>query len=412
MNNTNNSQDYKHFLKHFFMKKKYSIGIYKGGVKSPWSNLTKPEKDKALKKKWYVRWSYRNPETGKMERQVNIYGNANSYTTHSERMKILKILQRNLEDLLKEGFNPYDESNNNYTPDVFTAIDKGLEIKKLHMKHSSFIRFKSDINKLKEYLNDNGFNNRFISSVTKRNITDFLNKSLKEVSPRSRNNYRTSIASLWQCLEDEGMIERNFVKTIPMLKTKPQRNKTYSIKQAEELFEFMSKNHYNLLLFIKFVSYNFLRPIEVCRLKVGSFNLEENTLTVMVKQGVMKTKIIPEILIDELPDMTGLDLEINFFGKENLLEKWDISDDAKRGSFSREFKKVKNHFGLGEEYGIYSFRHYYTTRLYNKLRETLSPYETKSKLMLITGHESMKALEKYLRSIDAELPDDYSSLLT
>jgi len=45
------------------------------------------------------------------------------------------------------------------------------------------------------------------------------------------------------------------------------------------------------------------------------------------------------------------------------------------------------------------------------MRKTLTPFETKSKLMLITGHSTMTALEKYLRDIDAELPEDYSKLL-
>jgi hypothetical protein len=40
-----------------------------------------------------------------------------------------------------------------------------------------------------------------------------------------------------------------------------------------------------------------------------------------------------------------------------------------------------------------------------------SPYAAKSKLMQITGHSSMKALEQYLRSIDAELPEDYSKMI-
>ncbi|SMP22015.1 hypothetical protein SAMN06265346_107110 [Flavobacterium hercynium] len=31
--------------------------------------------------------------------------------------------------------------------------------------------------------------------------------------------------------------------------------------------------------------------------------------------------------------------------------------------------------------------------------------------MLITGHSTMSALEKYLRDIDAVLPDDYSKYL-
>ena len=33
------------------------------------------------------------------------------------------------------------------------------------------------------------------------------------------------------------------------------------------------------------------------------------------------------------------------------------------------------------------------------------------KLMQITGHQTMEALEKYLREIDAALPEDYSHLL-
>ena len=32
--------------------------------------------------------------------------------------------------------------------------------------------------------------------------------------------------------------------------------------------------------------------------------------------------------------------------------------------------------------------------------------------MLITGHATFAALEKYLRDIDAELPEDYSQLIS
>ena len=60
---------------------------------------------------------------------------------------------------------------------------------------------------------------------------------------------------------------------------------------------------------------------------------------------------------------------------------------------------------------MYSFRHTYITHLYRELRKSYTPFETKSNIMLITGHSTMTALEKYLRDIDAELPEDYSHLL-
>jgi len=50
--------------------------------------------------------------------------------------------------------------------------------------------------------------------------------------------------------------------------------------------------------------------------------------------------------------------------------------------------------------------------LYRELVKGSSPFAAKSKLMLITGHGTMDALQKYLRDIDAELPEDYSSYLS
>ncbi len=391
------------------MKKNYSTGIY-NGFKGKWSDLTQKEQTKALGKRWYVRWSYRHPETGKMERQKNIYGGVNNFKTYRERMEILKTHLENLNIMLKKGFDPYNpegkETNENLG--AFEAIDKAMEIKKMHMTPSSFTRFTSDINKFKDYLKRNGFERRFITSVTKKTVTDYLNEVLQDVSSRSRNNYRTNIGTIWQTLEDEGMIERNFVAKIPLLKSKPKRNRTYTTDQVDELFAFMDKNCPNLLLFVKFVSYNFLRPIEVCRLNEHSFDWTGSTLTVKTKGEEMKIKTIPSVLMNEIPktNISGY-----LFTKDGFWGKWDISEDAKRGHFSREFAKVKKHFGLGEDYGIYSFRHFFITKLYRELRKEFSPFETKSKLMLITGHATISALEKYLRSIDAEISEDYSKMI-
>jgi hypothetical protein len=76
-------------------------------------------------------------------------------------------------------------------------------------------------------------------------------------------------------------------------------------------------------------------------------------------------------------------------------------------SAKKKKKVVKDHFNLGNDYDLYSFRHTYITKLYRELAKSYAPFDTKSRLMLITGHASMTALEKYLRDIDAELPEDY-----
>ena len=67
---------------------------------------------------------------------------------------------------------------------------------------------------------------------------------------------------------------------------------------------------------------------------------------------------------------------------------------------------------LGSEYTIYSFRHTFITLLFRKFRKEFTYTETCDKLMLITGHSTLDALKSYLRDVDAELPEDYSGLLT
>jgi integrase len=66
---------------------------------------------------------------------------------------------------------------------------------------------------------------------------------------------------------------------------------------------------------------------------------------------------------------------------------------------------------LGKDFTIYSFRHTFITKLYRQLRKSSPPEIAKANLMQVTGHQTMDALEKYLRDIDAELPPDYSDLL-
>ena len=55
----------------FTMKLNYSEPkIYTGGVDiSSWSKLSKSEKEAALSKDWFVYFSFRNPETGKLKKQ-------------------------------------------------------------------------------------------------------------------------------------------------------------------------------------------------------------------------------------------------------------------------------------------------------------------------------------------------------
>ena len=380
-----------------------------------------------LTKRWYVYFSFRNPATGKLERQTPIYGGANHYTTKGERLEVLSMYRKSLSDFLKKGFNPYEDNTDKIVPksqeketllENAAAINyptikecflKILAIKENVVSVSSYTNYRSKLNKLENWLSTKLPKNPTINLVTKKLIVEYLNEVLTRTSPRTRNNTRTELGSLFQVLVDNEIIPVNFIHSINVLKSTPERNKTYTNNQQEEIYKYLKTNDTILLLFIQFISYNFLRPIEVCRLRVKDIVIKDKRIHIRAKNKPVKIKIIPEIMLDLIPDLSTM-VENHFvFTPTKIGGDWNASEINRRDYFSKRFRTVvKEHFNLGTEYGLYSFRHTFITRLYNEMAKDLTPYEVKSKLMQITGHSTMQALEKYLRDIDAALPEDYS----
>jgi len=395
-----------------------------------------------LKKRWYLYFSYRHPKTGKLKRVTPFYGNANKYKTKEERLSVLVTYRKVLLKLLKQGYNPYADNTELYqrlhsqektkeskvhdkgeikdlavelekpAMTLKEAFDFGLKQKEKLVNSTTKRGYANHIKNFLEWLRANHLELKTIDGLNKQIVSGFLNDVLDKTSARNRNNYRTDLSSIMQVLEDNDIIKSNFIKKIPVLKSIPERNKTYTDNAQETIFDYLEKKDSILLLYIKFISYNFLRPIEVCRLTVGDINVADRTIQFKAKNSPLKTKIIPEILWSDLPDLSKFDKDMVLFTPEQIGGKWETEVDNRRDYFSKRFKRVvKDHFGLGKNYGLYSFRHTYITKLYRALMIGSSPFEAKSKLMLITGHSSMSALEKYLRDIDAELPEDYSKML-
>ena len=428
--------------------------------------------DGDLSKRWYVYFSYRNPETGKMKRMKNIYGGANRFKTKAERYSVLSLYKKRLLRFLKQGYNPFEDNTELYqrhtqkptqttenqkvlkstetlpqkehekehvsevtpktepkpvekttpnpkkenppkplSPKVLDAFNRALELKTNVTKAKTLEDYTSRIYKFHRWLKKRHKAITHIEHLEKKHVLEFLNEVQLQSSPRNRNNYKTVFSTIFQVLEDNEIIERNFIKSIKSLKSKPQRHKTYTDKEQERIFSHLEKEDPILLLYIKFISYNFLRPLEVCRLKIKDINFDEKTLKFEAKNKVLKTKLIPDILFNELPDLSKCQPEDLLFTPNKIGGPWKATEINRRTNFGKRFSEIKKELGFNKDYTLYSFRHTFITRLYRAMAKDSSPFEAKSRLMLITGHSTMTALEKYLRDIDAELPQDYSDLL-
>jgi integrase len=391
-----------------------------------------------LSKRWYVYFSFRNPVTGKLKRLTPIYGVANKHKTKEARLSVLVAYRKSILKYLKQGYNPYEENTELHNsknvlnfqkientkaenaPKVLEeqkmllkeAFDFSMKLKDKLISSRTKSNYENRIKNFLKWLEENQSEIKTVNQLTKMAVTKFLNDVLIRTSARTRNNFRVDLSSIFQVLEDNEIVSNNFIKKIPILKSIPERNKTYTTEKQEEIFKYLEEKDPMLLLYIKFISYNFLRPIEVCRLNIGDLNLTNRTIQFKAKNSPFKTKIIPELLINDLPDLSKLNKKLVLFTPDKIGAEWTTTIDNRRDYFTKRFKTVvKDHFNLGEDYGLYSFRHTYITKLYRELVKKSSPNEAEGQLMLITGHATIAALRKYLRDIDAELPADYSEML-
>ena len=333
-----------------------------------------------LSKRWYVYYSYRNPKTGKMERQNPIYKDINRYKTKYERMENLSILRKALSNLLKMGYNPYetatdteerlnikrkskvdkvvtettDIQKNKYT--VKEALFFALQQRKPHWKKKTAGTMVGHFNRFTEWLSTNKLLNKNISELKKRDVSTFLNsltklptkkqKELSEeltpVSPKTMNNFRATLSTLFAQLEEDEIIERNFIAQIKINKSTPKKNKPFSKEQIIDIREYLDKNDPYLRTFIQFMSYAFLRNVEVCRLQVKDIDLASKRLYVRSKTAPLA--IVP--IISELENvLRNMKLE-NYAPTDFVITRfekpsnWDIDENNKTNDFSKKFKHV------------------------------------------------------------------------
>ncbi len=147
-------------------------------------------------------------------------------------------------------------------------------------------------------------------------------------------------------------------------------------------------------------------------MKISSINLIDKEITFKSKTKTLKTGRIPDKLIKEIPNLGNYSKDNFLFSKDSLGQKWESNEASRKDFYTKKFKTYKDRLGFGNDYGLYSFRHTYIAKLYRNLeRQGKNKIEIEGELMNLTGHTSLDGLRRYLRNIDAKLPDDYSDLL-
>ncbi len=386
-----------------------------------------------LSVRWYVYFYYFNPMTGRMDKKWMRSFGANRFKTKKERMEILNSAKLSVKELLEEGWSPSDniypnksvsvtDENEATVLDTLSAIRLAVESKSHHFSNSTLSTYKYSSRLFISWLDSNDIGGIPIEEFTRRHANRFFNylrerksEDGEKLSITTENNYKTMVKGIFSWLLKEEIITKNPLSGISKQRTKPKKNAPFTRSEFNRVTEWLKLNDEYLFKFITVITLEFLRSIDGCRLKVGDVSLADDLLTVDTKADDRKRKILVgqvKSILEEM-DIASYPDDHFVFTHLEMPGQWDRSETGRRDYFGRRFKKCKTALGLRNELTIHSFRHTLALDLFQTFKkEGLTDLEAKMKMLPITGHNSLSGLEKYLRSIDADIPEDYSNLFS
>lgn len=259
------------------------------------------------------------------------------------------------------------------------------------------------------------FKNRFLDSVdeskhiselTKKDCLDYLS-NYKSKAAKTFNNEKECMNNYLDNLVQLDYIEKNYVASVKNETVKPSRNEPFDKETFKKIWGIL-ENHPVLKFYCIHVYYGLLRPVTINRIKVGDIDTKNKRF----KTTDTKTGKFPKVMTKKLMEVyETLDLSDSdklIFGKKELISEWDSGDNVRRSYYTKWFNKVvKKPLNLGENFGIYSFRHNGHLNFYNNYTKILlskgeDNIKSKAfeKIMLYTNKKTEKEVETYLRDIE------------
>lgn len=358
-------------------------------------------------KRWYVWFRFE----GKM---FKFKQGLNSFETITERKEVGKAMVNAYTQLLNRGWNPelniYDKSKAQKLT-LEEGLNLALKNKVNGLKQSTLIDYNHRLSKFLSYCKDEILLGISIDALTKKEFAGYLNfLSENGANNNSIANDKRAISALFGKLVQDFIIDINPLQGLKVATSQPKKNKAFTGPEIKTIIDYARIKDPYLINFIQFLVFALLRPTEVVRIKLS--NIKDNIITIDTKtDDVTYIKVI-EKLLPFIQNAISISQSKNDYliTSKNIPGQWPISEKSRYDHFNRRFKKIKDHLGFGQEYGLYSFRHSAIYALYTSfINEGKTERESILEMLPITRHRSEEALKKYLREIGADLPKDYGA---
>lgn len=330
--------------------------------------------------RWFVFYSFKNPDTGKYERFTSYI--PSRYKTKMERYTKGKEMITDINKHLREGFNPFSSSDPSKT-NILEAIEYIKECQS-SLRRRTRHTYDCLLRRFEEFLTDGrfGFHKLTVEEFNYMHAQKFMDwyRKKHKVENRTYNYAIMHMKGFFNIL-----IEREWITVNPFKKVKPlpvEDTEIIAFTEADLkiLRENLPEYNYDLYIVAGLIYYCFLRPAEIMRLQVYHFHINEGFIS--VPGNVSKNK--RQSIID-IPD--------NFMDE---LQRLDLNYDGNYYVFARHLKR-----GLKEAA---------PTRIAGYWREFADQFGIKKNIYALKHTGNGRASEMGMTARDLQLHNRHSDL--
>jgi integrase len=310
-----------------------------------------------LSLQWYVYYQYKHPETKKFQRfkkTISI-----RLLTKTARYAAAATLIKEINKWLRNSGSPFNDAGSISLSD---ALDLFLKTKQHALRLRTFYTYRNYVTILKKFLAEKKLLQIYPNEFTPEWGTRFFDWLIPVhgIGNRTFNNYRVSIKSIFRFMEDRHIIDVNPIGNIPKLELEESAITRLTPGELKKMKEDLPGRNYPLYAIANLVYYCFLRPQEIVRLRVDSFDLVHQRIFLSGKTTKNKRTqviVIPDPLLEILIDLKNLNAPADHFIFSNHLlpgtrqiaptriaetwRKWADSMDISKGIYQLK------HTGIG-----------------------------------------------------------------
>lgn len=349
-------------------------------------------------KSWYIDFTSYDPATGTMRRKKYML---DSVTKITERRKRAAEMIESLLSLLRSGWSPWvsTETNRGYIA-LDVALEKYEKFVDQQPKVKTRASYGSRLNILRKYISSLLLPPKYVYQYNTSFVTDFLDwlSFEREVSGRTRNNYRQWCSSL-----AEFFIEREYISTNPVAKIKvvaedAKKRQPLTREMLVSLSAYLKETHPIFYLACMMEYYTFIRPEELTNIRICDISVNEQS--VFISASVSKNKRDGKVGLNDTIIKWMLDIDLFSYRGECYIFGDKLEPSMTKASseiFRRYWLKVRKHFKWSDVYQFYSLKDSGIRDLANAKGIVVARDQAR--------HTDVATTNKYLQGRDAPIHD-------